>query len=415
MTTTMPTTNAERIQRDIEAIAAFTETPGKGTTRPTFSPAWVAARDYVIAELEKIACKVRIDAAGNVRARSGAVSFETPAWLSGSHLDTVPHGGNFDGVVGVVAVLEALRAAREAGKVLPVELIVWAEEEGTTFGLGMLGSKAVAGTLTADDLAKLKNKAGQSYLEAGAKYGVVPEKIADDRFKAGRGVGLIEVHVEQGPGLWNADKQVAIVRAIDGRKQYRLTVKGLANHAGSTRMNDRYDALVGASEVICAMERLARELAHDSVITVGQIHCKPNAINVIPEEVTLTIDFRTAQMDVMARGDALIGKQIDSITDHRRLTYEVTDLEFQAPIEMDERVCARLAKAATKVEVDGVGETTSGALHDAAIMAPLVPTAMLFVPSRDGISHNPDEFSRYEDIAVAATILAEAVRNRSLD
>jgi len=407
--------SVEHIQRDIETIAGFTETPGQGATRPTFSPAWAAARDYVIRELEACGCRVQIDPAGNLRARSAAVAFETPAWLSGSHLDTVPHGGNFDGVVGVVAALEALRAAREAGKVLPMELVVWAEEEGTTFGLGMLGSRAVAGTIDADQLASIKNGAGQSYLDAGAAHGVVPARIADARLQPGRAVGLIEVHVEQGPGLWNNDQPVAVVGAIAGRKQYRLTVKGVANHAGSTRMSDRFDALAGAGEVIVAMERLARELAHDSVITVGQISCKPNAMNVIAEEATLTIDFRSPSMDVLGRGDVLIRKQIDAISDHRRLTYELDDVEFHPALAMDERVCARLHKAAAKCGFGEIPTTTSGALHDAAILAPLVPTAMLFVASRDGISHNPGEFSRYEDIATAATILGEAVRNRSLD
>ena len=408
-------TGVERIQRDIETIAGFTETPGRGATRPTFSKSWAAARDYVVRELEACGCRVQIDPAGNLRARAGAVSFETPAWLSGSHLDTVPHGGNFDGVVGVVAALEALRAARDAQKVLPMELVVWAEEEGTTFGLGMLGSRAAAGTIDAGQLAAMKNASGQSYLEAGAAHGVVPERIAEARLQPARAVGLIEVHVEQGPGLWNTDEPVAVVSAIAGRKQYRLTIKGVANHAGSTRMNDRFDALAGAGEVIVAMEKLARELAHDSVITVGQIACKPNAMNVIAEQVTLTIDFRSPSMDVLGRGDVLIRRQIDAVTDHRRLTYELDDVEFQPALEMDERVCARLHKAAAKCGFGAIPTTASGALHDAAILAPLVPTAMLFVASRDGISHNPDEFSRYEDVAAAAMILAEAVRNRSLD
>ena len=405
----------ERIQRDIETIAGFTETPGQGATRPTFSPAWAAARYYVIRELEACGCRVQIDPAGNLRARSSAVSFETPAWLSGSHLDTVPHGGNFDGVVGVVAALEALRAARAAQKVLPLELVVWAEEEGTTFGLGMLGSRAVAGTIDVEQLASMKNGSGQSYFEAGAAYGVAAGRITEARLQPARAVGLVEVHVEQGPGMWNTDEPVAVVSAIAGRKQYRLTVKGVANHAGSTRMSDRFDALAGAGEVIVAMEKLARELAHDSVITVGHISCRPNAINVIAKEATLAIDFRSPSMDVLGRGDVLIRKQIDAITDHRRLTYELDNVEFQPALAMDERVCARLHKAAVKCGLGEIPTTASGALHDAAILAPLVPTAMLFVASRDGISHNPGEFSRYEDIAAAATILAEAARNRSLD
>jgi allantoate deiminase len=405
----------ERIRQDVETIAGFTETAGAGTTRPTFSPAWRAARDYVVSELEKCGCRVRIDAAGNVHARPGAVAADSLVWLSGSHLDTVPQGGNFDGVVGVVAALEALRSAREAQKVLPLELVIWAEEEGTTFGLGMLGSRAFAGSLTVGQLESLRNAAGQSYFEAGESHGVVAANLPADRIQAGRIVGLIEVHVEQGPGLWNTDQPVAVVGGIAGREQYRLTLKGLANHAGSTSMHDRFDALAGAGEVIVAMERLAREMSHNTVVTVGQIHCRPNAINVIAEEVTLTIDFRTPSLEGLARGDVLLQKQIGAIADHRRLTFDLQSTELVAPIQMDERVCSRLSKAAAKCGVGPIATTVSGALHDAAILAPLVPTAMLFVASRDGISHSPAEFSRYEDIAAAAAILAEAVRNRNLD
>ncbi len=409
------TSSVERIQRDIETIAGFTETPGAGATRPTFSAAWRAARDYVAAELERCNCRVRVDAAGNLHGRPGAVAFDSPAWLSGSHLDTVPHGGNFDGVVGVVAALEALRIARDAQKVLPMELVVWAEEEGTTFGLGMLGSRAFAGSLDAEPLGAMTNAAGQTYFEAGAPHGVVPEKLAQDRVQPAKIVGLIEVHVEQGPGLWNTDQPVGVVTAIAGRRQYRLTIKGVANHAGSTSMAERFDALAGAAEVIVALEKLANDVLHGSVITVGQIHCRPNAINVIADEVTLTIDFRSPATEVLARGEAMIQKHVRSICDHRRLTFDLKATEFQPAIELDERVCLRLTKAAAKCGLADVPHTTSGALHDAAILAPLVPTAMLFVASRDGMSHCPDEFSRYEDVAAAAMILAEAVRNRSMD
>jgi hydantoinase/carbamoylase family amidase len=407
--------NADRIRRDIETIAGFTQTPGAGATRPTFSPAWKSARDYVTSELEQCNCRVRIDAAGNVRARPFAVAFETPAWLSGSHLDTVPNGGNYDGVAGVIAALEVLRWAREAQKVVPMELVVWAEEEGTTFGLGMLGSRAVTGTITVDQLAQLKNAAGQSYLEAGRDFGVVPDGIASDHIQPSRTVGLIEVHVEQGPGLWNSDQQVAAVSAIDGRRQYLLTIKGVANHAGSTSMRDRRDALAGGAEVIVALERLVRDLGHDAVLTVGQIHCRPNAVNVISDEVSLTIDFRSPSTETLGRGDVLIQKQISSICEHRQLTHGLECNEFVPAVQLDARVCARLIKAAAKCGLGNIPTITSGALHDAAILAPRVPTAMLFVASCDGISHNPDEFSRIEDIAAAASILAEAVRNRSLD
>jgi len=335
--------------------------------------------------------------------------------MSGSHLDTVPHGGNFDGVAGVVAAMEVLRSSRESQKAIPLELVVWAEEERTTFKLGMIGSRAVTGALTADQLGALTNSAGQSYLQAGAAHGVDPQKLGADRISAGKYVGLIEVHVEQGPGLWNDDAPLAIVMAVSGRRQYSCTLVGTANHAGSTSMDDRLDALAGAADVIVAMEKLAHELAHSTVITVGQISCRPNAINVIAEEVTLTIDFRSPSTEILARGDLMIQNTINRISQTRHLMVSMQCTESQPAVAFDARVCDRLIKAATKCMGHDVPHAVSGALHDAVILAPIVPTAMLFVASRDGISHSADEFSRIEDITAAATILAEAVRNRTLD
>ena len=366
-------------------------------------------------ELETAGCKVRIDSAGNLRARPVAISFDTPAWLSGSHLDSVPHGGNYDGVAGVVAALEVMRASRESPKAIPLELVVWSEEEGTTFNLGMLGSRAIAGAITVDQLAGLKNAAGKNFFEAGAGHGAAAEKIAAERVKPTQFVGLIEVHVEQGPGMWNDDTPLAVVTGAAGRRQYACTLVGVANHAGSTSMDDRRDALAGAAEIITALEHLARELAHHTVITVGQLNCRPNAINVIAEEVSFTIDFRTPSTELLARGDKMIQALVAKIAEARHLLMSIDVSESLPAVEFDRRVCNRLLRCATKCLGHDVPQTISGALHDAVIFAPLVPTAMLFIASRDGISHNAEEFSRAEDIAAAATVLAECVRTRTLD
>src|SRR3954470_4707453 len=196
----MPIT-VNRIRTDIEAIARCTATPGNGATRPTFSPAWAEARTYVIVQAEAAGSGVRTDAAGNVHARPACLGWETPAWLVGSHIDSVPNGGDYDGVAGVVVAMELLRSAREdAIDALPVELIAFAEEEGPTFGLGMLGSRAWVGELSAEQLGALKNSAGQTYLEAGAPYGVEAAKLSADRIDPKRYRGLLEVHIEQGPG-----------------------------------------------------------------------------------------------------------------------------------------------------------------------------------------------------------------------
>jgi len=408
--------SAERIQNDIAAIARFTETPGSGATRPTFSAAWRQARDYVASQLEAIACKVRIDAAGNLHARPTAISWEGPAWLSGSHLDTVPNGGDYDGVAGVVAALEVLRAAREDLKIAaPLELIVWAESEGATFGMGMLGSRLVVGEITAEQLATLKNAQERDYLQAGAAHGVDPAKLPTDRLKAHTIVGVVEVHVEQGPGLWKEDIRAACVSSVSARRQYRCEMIGMANDAGATSMRDRLDALAGAAEVIVTLEKLAMDMGHNSVITVGQITNLPNATNVVPQRVTFTIDFRCPMMTLLASGDQSIRRTVESIAQRRRLEVVLDVTESQPMVELDPRVCAKMRRSADARGIEVVSDATSGDLHDAAILAPHVPTAMLFIPSRDGISHSPDEFTRIEDIATAATILMETVRDRRLE
>jgi hydantoinase/carbamoylase family amidase len=239
-----------RLAADIEAINAFSETrPELGYSRPTFSPSWRRARDYVLARAAEAGAVSWIDAAGNAHARRGRAG-EGRVWLCGSHLDSVPTGGRFDGVVGVVVALEVLRAAPEA----PVELIVFAEEEGTTFGLGMLGSRAWAGTLSAQRLRSQRDGRGRDYLAAGAEHGVEAERLESERLKPERYLGLIEAHVEQGPGLWKAGRAIAVVTAIAGRRQYLCFYAGESNHAGATMMIDRRDALAGAAEAIVELE-----------------------------------------------------------------------------------------------------------------------------------------------------------------
>jgi allantoate deiminase len=395
----------DRIRADVEAIARFTATPGAGADRPTFSPQWKQARDYVIAQAEAAGCRTRVDAAGNVHARHATVAWETPVWMSGSHLDSVPHGGDYDGVAGVVIPLEILRSTN---KPIPLELVVFAEEEGTTFGLGMLGSRAWTGDIAPPQLERVHNAHGLSYVEAGVDIGVRPSMLLEDKLEPRRYFGLIEAHIEQGPGMWTRDERVAIVTAIAGRRQYRVHIKGFANHAGATSMADRKDALVAAATCILQLEGTANGIGQETVATVGRIHVKPNAINVIPAEVDFTIDFRSPSNEILSSGDERIRKLIAQTCDRRGLSFAVDATESAPAVEMDLRLCDRLKKAAAKIGVDAHG-AVSGALHDAAVIAPHLPTAMVFIPSRDGISHNPAEFSRIEDIALAARVIEGVV------
>ncbi len=300
----------ERISHDIETIAGFNETtPDVGYSRPTFSPAWRMARDFVIEQAKAAGCKVRIDAAGNIHARPESLDWKQKIWLSGSHIDSVPTGGKYDGVIGVVCPLEILRAASQRGRVIPLELIVFAEEEGTTFGLGMLGSHAWAGTLSVDRLESVGNKDGLNFIDAGKDCGVDPRRLAIDRLDGERYLGFIEIHAEQGLSMWKSQTPIAVVEAINGRRQYAGTVTGVANHAGSTGMSDRADALAATAECVAELERVGRGMAKhapSSVITVGQLWVKPNAINVIPGSVDFTIDFRTSSPELLKAGDSQI-------------------------------------------------------------------------------------------------------------
>ena len=404
--------NAERIAGDIATIATFTLTPGHGAGRPTFSFPWRQARDHVIAEATRAGCHHRIDPAGNVHIRPASVGWSTPCWLAGSHLDSVPGGGDYDGVLGVVAALEVLRAAAEDGRdSLPFETVIFAEEEGTTFGLGMLGSQGWIGTLDAKALTALQNSEGENYWQAGKSHQTDPAQLEANRLRPKDWLGFLEVHIEQGAGMWKREESVALVTGINGRWQYSVTLSGIANHAGSTGMADRHDALTGAAEIILGLESLAPALGPRVVATVGKLSVVPNVFNVIPATVAFTIDLRADSDSALAAADSRIRSLVTSAATRRGLKVDLTQTESLPAVALDAGLAQRLRSAATRLSMAPLPETTSGALHDAAILAAVIPTIMLFVASRDGISHNPDEFSRLEDATAATRLLYETVSN----
>jgi allantoate deiminase len=396
-----------RIQRDIERIAAFSEcAPCVGHSRPTFSPAWEKAVAYIIQEAALVGAVAAFDPFGNVHirrpGRAGSV------WLSGSHLDSVPTGGRFDGVAGVVAPLEVLRCQPQA----PLEVIVFAEEEGTTFQRGMLGSQGWTGGLLASDLEQYKNSNGANYLSAGRPFGVDPTRMDSEKLVPSNYCGFVELHIEQGNFLWKRGMAVGLVDRIHGRRQYHVRIEGTANHAGSTRMEDRRDALVGAAGMIEGLEQLAKKLcnqAEHTVITVGRLKVFPNALNVIPGTVEFTLDFRSPSDTTLSAGEEQIKELIEHHCDRRQLAYHWHQTEVIPPLNMDPELCHQASEAAHRLGIP-LPRVSSGALHDAAILAPFLPTTMLFVASRDGISHHPEEYSQISDLVQATRILAEMIR-----
>ena len=314
-----------------------------------------------------------------------------------------PTGGKFDGVIGIVCPLEVLRSAHAAGKVLPLELMIFAEEEGTTFGIGMIGSRLWTGDATAETINSFRNADCSDFFQAGESHGVRAGQLLADRFNASFYRGLVEIHIEQGPSMWERGSPIEIVATIAGRMQFVVELDGTPNHAGSTPMNYRRDALVAAANYILAVEKLAKELGDGTVATVGRIVCEPNAINVIPGFVRFTIDLRGPSTEVLKAGHEALKKINAQHVEGSNARLVIT--EDQPTVKLSDWVIGGLHRAA-------LGEldiTISGALHDAAIIAPLLPTAMLFVASKDGISHNPAEFSRIEDIAAAASVLEKLV------
>jgi len=222
---------------------------------------------------------------------------------------------------------------------------------------------------------------------------------------------MIEVHVEQGAGMGKKRLPVAVVTTVNGRKQYAGRLSGVANHAGSTAMADRFDALAGAAELVLALEELGRELEGrygSATVTTGKLSVAPNAINVIPGAADFMVDLRSCSNDALASGDRSIRRLLSSIGEERRLGTEIECFESLPALPFDAGVCERLRRAAASLGIP-LPDASSGALHDSAILAPFLPAAMLFVASRDGISHNPAEFSRAEDIAAAARIVAVAI------
>ena len=396
--------SSERLANDIAVIAKYTETPGQSASRPTFSDTWAKSVEYVVDSARHCGCSARTDAAGNIHLRPSVHDRASSLWLSGSHLDTVPHGGDFDGVIGVLAPLEVLRAAHDDGEPAPpLEVIIFAEEEGTTFGLGMTGSQIWVGSLDANHLGQIRNSAGETYLEAGSRHGVLPERLASERIDPAAYRGFVEIHIEQGPALWSRGEPVAVVTSIAGRRQWEVEVTGVANHAGSTAMGDRRDALAATAEMISFVEALPTTLASKSVATVGRITCRPNAINVIADHVNFSIDFRALANHVLDEGAEIIPKKLSDIADRRKVDVRAQSIESVAATPLSPVVCRRLSRSAERLGCS-LSETMSGALHDAAILAPFIPTAMMFVASRDGISHNPAEWSRIDDVALARGI-----------
>jgi len=404
----------QRLSAEIEALAAISDAEPPAVTRIVFTPTDLKARAWMMARCEEAGLAVRQDAIGNIFARWNGADPEAPAVGTGSHVDAIPNAGKYDGVVGVLGGLEAIRALRRSGfrPKNSIELLVFATEEPTRFGIGCLGSRLLSGTLSADAAAKLKDRDGESVDEVRRKAGL-NGNLRDVKLPKGYYKGFVELHIEQGPLLERAQTSLGIVKSIAAPASLRISIEGAGGHAGGVLMPDRKDALCAAAELILAIENAARSsAATDTVATVGVCDVFPGAVNSIPSRVGITLDIRDTDL---ARRDAAMRKierASKDISSKRHVAIESELLNADAPADCAPEVRAALAESCRKRGFPFL-EMVSRAYHDSLFISRIAHTGMLFIPCRNGYSHRPDEYAAPEDIARGALVLAESLARLS--
>lgn len=395
----------QRLQTLIDGLDQFNATPDRGTTRLTYSPEFRQASDYLRGQMEAAGLEVREDAVGNLIGRLEGRNPELAPLLIGSHFDSVPNGGKFDGQAGVIAGIEIAVLIKERGLTpeRPVEFIAMIEEEGTRFGGGLLASRILTGKVDMEQLLTFADDDGVTVAEAMQAYGLDPARAHEAVREAGSVHAFLELHIEQGPVLENSGDDVAIVDRIVGLGQLKATFRGQAGHAGTTPMNARRDALVGAVSALSQLPDLARRIGEDAVLTVGKMEVHPGGANVIPDKVIFTADIRAPKETVVR---ALLDQARDVIerAGGNDLSVDVEQQIYITPVPLSAQMHERLQYHANAL---GLKSRTmvSGAGHDAMIMADFAPTGLVFVPSRNGISHAPEEWTDYDQLAKGVDVL----------
>lgn len=406
-----PSIDAARLRNRLERLSYHGRPPGgaftDGVSRVAYSTADLTARAWIIDEIKQAEIAPRIDAAGNIYARFGGDP-KRPAILFGSHIDSVPSAGNFDGDLGTFAALDVLQAVQAAGIQTrhPLEMVLWAHEESTAFGIGTAASRIVAGDLQAGDMDRTWN--GLKRSDAIRRIAGDPDKIETAVRGKGTWHSYVELHIEQGGTLDKAKIPIGIVEGIVAIHRYDVVIEGFANHAGTTLMNERQDALVAASHLTLAVREIAEARKGRQVGTVGRIEVEPNSPNVIPGRVTMSIEFRDLSEQVLRElGDAVktrgaaIARQTGTT-----ITFNLASINVAAIATSG--VQDAIAKSAGAMSLKTM-RLPSGAGHDAQQIATIAPMGMIFVPSVAGISHSPKELTSWQDCANGANVLLRTV------
>jgi len=403
--------DSRRLVNSLEKLAGFNRTPGEGVTRFSYSTEDRMAREYLLSIFASMGLKISVDGVGNMRARLEGSDPDAPAVLSGSHIDTVLHGGRFDGAVGTLGAIEAVRAIAQSGlpRRHPLEVIVFSEEEGSNFGSTLSGSKALVGKYTFEDMKKLKNPGGRSMADMAEEAGYAPETIGSSTLRPETVKAMVELHIEQSVVLESKGIPLGIVEAVAGIKALEIRLKGTANHAGAAPMDLREDPLAAAARLICRVEELAKESGTGSTVgTVGKITCRPNVSNIIPGEVVFTVDIRDVKDAGVRHVTDGIEMEASALAASREIPIDVVHISESDPVILDGKIAGIIENCSRRRKLSYL-RMNSGAVHDSCMFAPLLSTGMIFIPSRGGRSHVPEEYSETEDIVKGVSLLADVL------
>ena len=399
------------IESELEQLATFSEAEPPVVTRVVFTDADLRARSYVKSLAQAAGLTIREDAAGNTFFRWTGMDPSLPAVATGSHIDAIPNAGRFDGTVGVLGGLEAIRALQASGfkPRRSIELVMFTAEEPTRFGVGCLGSRLLAGVLDASAGQHLRDKQDRTLDEVRTAAGFAGP-LDSVRLAPGHYSAFVELHIEQGPLLEREGIPIGIVTGIAAPASLRIAIEGEGGHAGAVLMPDRHDAFLAAAEIALAAEAAAKNTgAIDTVATAGVCEVFPGAVNSVPSRATLMLDIRDidgSRRDSVVRA---VGRTCQETAARRGVTIRSETINADDPAICDPATVATLVKAAEKQTLPW-RKMVSRAYHDSLFMSRLAPTAMLFIPCRNGYSHRPDEFASAEHIWQGVAVLAEALR-----
>jgi N-carbamoyl-L-amino-acid hydrolase len=400
--------DGQRLWNSLMEMAKIGATPKGGVCRLALTDLDRQSRDLFVAWCEQAGCQVSVDPVGNIFARRPGRNNALPPVVTGSHLDSQPTGGKFDGAYGVLAGLEVLRALNDGAveTEAPVEVVVWTNEEGSRFAPAMMGSGVYAGLFPLEDTYAVTDVDGDS-------FGAALERIGYKGDRQTQPVGAyFEAHIEQGPILEEEQRTIGVVSGAQGQRWYEITLTGMEAHAGPTPMARRRDALVGASRLVGAVNRIGHDFQPHACATVGMMQVHPNSRNVIPGRVFLTVDFRHPDDARLAAMDATLRREAAAIAEEGKLDLDLKQILDFAGTPFDSGCIAAVRAGAERFGFSH-RDIISGAGHDAVYIAKVAPAGMIFVPCEDGISHNEIENATLEDLAAGCQVLLHAVLDKA--